>query len=176
MIHSKKIGQAGVLASAAFLLFVAPAMAQRGGGGGGGRNNEPAPRTNPLFLKAFHDSTVEAAKSTVRVLCDDKEVALGTVVGSDGWILTKFSQLSGKTACKLKSGAKLDAKVIGVHRGVRFWALPAQGRGYRFTRSRICRQQNRPCRQLACIGWPGRAARGRWRHERCGENTSAGPK
>jgi S1-C subfamily serine protease len=114
MIHSKKIGQIGVLASAAFLLFVAPAMAQRGGGGGG-RNNEPPPRTSPQFLKAFHDSTVEASQSTVRVLCDDKEVALGTVVGPDGWILTKFSLLSGKTVCKLKSGTKLDAKVVGVH-------------------------------------------------------------
>jgi S1-C subfamily serine protease len=114
MIHSKKIAQIGVLASAAFLLFVAPAMAQRGGGGGG-RNNEPPTRANAQFLKAFHDSTVEASQSTVRVLCDDKEVALGTIVGPEGWILTKFSLLSGKTVCKLKSGMKLDAKVVGVH-------------------------------------------------------------
>ena len=116
MIYSKRIGRAGILASAAFLLFAAPAMAQRGGGGGGFRDNQPSTRINPQFLKAFHDSTVEASQSTVRVLCDDKEVALGTIVGSEGWILTKFSQLSGqKTVCKLKSGYRFDAKVVGVH-------------------------------------------------------------
>ena len=37
------------------------------------------PRTNPQFLAAFHKATEDVSKSTVRVLCDDKEAALGTV-------------------------------------------------------------------------------------------------
>ncbi len=77
------------------------------------------PRADSQFLFAFRDATVEAAKSTVRVLGDKKEVALGTIVGADGWILTKYSELiPGKPVfCKLKDGKTLEAKVIGVHDG-----------------------------------------------------------
>ncbi len=77
MTHLKKILQAGVLCSLAISFSAAPAFAQRGQF----RDSQPPPRTNSQFLKAFHDSTIEAAQSTVRILCDDKETALGTVVG-----------------------------------------------------------------------------------------------
>ncbi len=49
------------------------------------------------------------------VLTDGKEVALGTIVGADGWILTKASELKGTAVCKLKDGTALEAKVIGIH-------------------------------------------------------------
>jgi serine protease Do len=50
----------------------------------------------------------------VRVKCNDKNVALGTVVGADGWILTKFSQLDGPAVCMLKDGRQLAARLTGV--------------------------------------------------------------
>jgi serine protease Do len=73
------------------------------------------PKSNKQFLLAFQNAVDEATKSTVSVLCDGKQVSLGTIVGTDGFILTKNSQLTGdKITCKLKDGRTFDAKVIGV--------------------------------------------------------------
>ena len=41
-------------------------------------------------------------------------VALGTIVGSDGWIVTKASELRGKIVCKLREKGQHVAKIIGV--------------------------------------------------------------
>ncbi len=54
-----------------------------------------------------------AAAATVRVSCDGRQVALGTVVAADGLILTKASQLADKPECRLADGRKLPAKVVG---------------------------------------------------------------
>jgi S1-C subfamily serine protease len=110
MSHTRKLLL--TIALGTFALFTAPSLvlAQRGSGFG----REAPPRTSPQFLKAFHSSVSEASQSTVRILCDDKEVALGTVVGADGWIVTKYSELTGKPVCKLRSGTKLDARIVGI--------------------------------------------------------------
>jgi S1-C subfamily serine protease len=110
MSHTRKLLL--TIALTTFAIFTAPSLvlAQRGGGLG----REAPPRTSPQFLKAFHGSVSEASQSTVRILCDDKEVALGTVVGADGWIVTKYSELTGKPVCKLGSGTKLDARIVGI--------------------------------------------------------------
>src|SRR5262245_4515218 len=93
MATMKKLIGPAVLGSAMLLTLGVPALAQC-------RADKP-PRENSQFLYAFRDATVEATKSTVRVLSDGKEAALGTVVGEDGWILTKNSELKGKVTCKL---------------------------------------------------------------------------
>src|SRR5260370_19430537 len=41
--------------------------------------------------------------------------ALGPVVGRGGWVITKASELKGKTTCKFKDGRTLEAKVVGIH-------------------------------------------------------------
>jgi serine protease Do len=51
----------------------------------------------------------------VCVQCDGKDVALGTVIGPDGWILTKASQLKGTAVCQLQDGRQLEARVVGIH-------------------------------------------------------------
>lgn len=75
--------------------------------------------------RAFRSVVTTARKSTVRVLsrndaanrdAAEREVALGTIVGSDGWILTKASELDGSLRCRLPGGRKLEARVVGVHR------------------------------------------------------------
>ncbi|HEV8058855.1 MAG TPA: PDZ domain-containing protein [Gemmataceae bacterium] len=83
---------------------------------------------------------MEASQGTVRILCDDKETALGTVVGADGWILTKYSQLTGKPVCKLKDGKKLDAKIVGVQEAFDLALLKVEGTGLHavvFTDSKV---------------------------------------
>ncbi len=73
-------------------------------------------RTSPKFLRAFHSVVAKPSESTVRVSADGKDVALGTVVEADGWILTKWDEIKEKNTivCKLRDGTEVPAKVIGV--------------------------------------------------------------
>lgn len=73
-------------------------------------------RTNPKFLNAFREIVSKPSHSTVRVLCDGKDTALGMVVQEDGWVLTKFNDLKGKVSVKLKDGREYEAKLTGVHK------------------------------------------------------------
>jgi serine protease Do len=78
-----------------------------------GRSRSVVPTDSREFRAAFRDVVAEAARSTVRVLCDNKDVALGAVVGADGWILTKASQMRGKIVIQLRDGREFPARVVG---------------------------------------------------------------
>src|SRR5262249_2531330 len=67
-------------------------------------------------LAAFREVVAKPRKSLVRIQCDDKDVALGTVVAADGWVLTKASLLpiGSKIVCKLPNDKSLKAKLVGV--------------------------------------------------------------
>jgi serine protease Do len=80
------------------------------------RNRYPGDEgKNHTMVKApFRDVVADASRGTVAVLCDDKRVALGTVVSADGYIVTKASELSGKIVCK-RGDKTYPAKLIGVH-------------------------------------------------------------
>jgi serine protease Do len=54
-----------------------------------------------------------ANQSTVRVRSGGRDVAYGTVVGADGWILTKYSELREPLTCYLAGAREVPAKVIG---------------------------------------------------------------
>ena len=41
-------------------------------------------------------------------------VSLGTVVGAEGWVITKASELPGQPSCRLPNGKVLSARVAGV--------------------------------------------------------------
>jgi serine protease Do len=71
-------------------------------------------RTNAKFLEAFKPPVAKPAQATVRILTDGKEVALGTTVGPDGWILTKASEISFHPVVKFKDGKEMLATVVGV--------------------------------------------------------------
>jgi serine protease Do len=66
-------------------------------------------------LSAFKSVVAKPSESTVRVRCDGKDAAYGTVVNADGWIVTKASELKSPIICKLKDGRELEAKIVGVH-------------------------------------------------------------
>src|SRR6266446_1172756 len=74
-------------------------------------------KSSSKFLAAFRAPVAKTCQSTVRVFCDGKRVALGTIVASDGWILTKASELNGAPVCCLSDGRQFEARVAGVHEG-----------------------------------------------------------
>ncbi len=64
---------------------------------------------------ALGEAVAAAAPCVVRVKHDGKEVALGTIVGPDGWILTKASTLGEKKIeCVLPDARELEARIVGV--------------------------------------------------------------
>jgi serine protease Do len=73
-------------------------------------------RSSAQVLEAFREVVAQPSHSTVRILCDAKEAALGTVVAADGYVVTKASELKGRTVCKFKDGRELEAKVVGVEK------------------------------------------------------------
>jgi serine protease Do len=96
-----------VAALAILLTWTAPAPAQQ--------IDPDAFRNNPKVVKLFRPVVAPVAASTVRVVCDGKDAALGAVVGADGWIVTKASELKGKVVCRFKDSKELPAKIVGIH-------------------------------------------------------------
>lgn len=69
----------------------------------------------PEVLDAFREVTAKPSQWTVRVTSQGRAVAYGLVVGPDGWILTKASQLRSEVVCRLHDGRELTAEVVGIH-------------------------------------------------------------
>ncbi len=64
---------------------------------------------------AFREAVGAIAACTVRVKHDGKEVALGTIVGPHGWVVTKASELGDKQImCILPNAKELEARVVGI--------------------------------------------------------------
>jgi serine protease Do len=83
-------------------------LARRGGGLAQayyiGKNHE-------LVRYAFREVIESANRATVRVLSDGQFVSLGTVVGRNGWVVTKASELSGDLYCRIPNKGSLKASV-----------------------------------------------------------------
>ena len=60
---------------------------------------------------AFGRIAKELPPIAVEVLVDGKQRALGTIVGSDGLVLTKASVLVGAVSCRLVDGREISASV-----------------------------------------------------------------
>lgn len=71
-------------------------------------------RSSVGMLQAFNDALGDSWKSTVRLMHGGQQVALGAVVDSDGWIVTKASQLprSGELTCQTADGHESIASVV----------------------------------------------------------------
>jgi len=72
-------------------------------------------RNHSSVLAAFGDVVQDTKHSTVRVLSDGIQTAMGAIVRSDGYVLTKASELQGELVCYFGNGARLEADVIAVH-------------------------------------------------------------
>lgn len=95
----------GVLSLICFSIFLSTAHAQR----------NRFLRDSKEIIAVFRNVVEEASESTVVIQADGKDIALGTIVSDDGYILTKQSELQANPKCKLKSGKVYDAELIGEH-------------------------------------------------------------
>ena len=77
-------------------------------------------RGSPKVLAAFRQVVARPSLSTVRVKCDGKDAALGTVVRADGWILTKATH-------RLEDAGWLQNSALFI------WKQTSQWRGRRST-------------------------------------------
>ena len=76
-----------------------------------------APSRSPdRIAEAFRSVVDGIPPVTVELLRDRKRRALGTVIGRDGWILTKASEAYGDVSCRLPDGRVLPAVMHGVSR------------------------------------------------------------
>jgi serine protease Do len=82
---------------------------------GWGQSPNTFSRSHPQLLGLFAEVIQKASEATVRVTSNGKEVALGTIVDPDGWILTKHSELRDDIKVRLKDGREFPATLIGVH-------------------------------------------------------------
>ncbi|HYW79589.1 MAG TPA: trypsin-like peptidase domain-containing protein, partial [Thermoguttaceae bacterium] len=71
-------------------------------------------RDSDAVKAAFREVIAEAARCAVRIRCNGSDVALGTIVGPDGWILTKASELKGTITCRLRDDRQFEAQFVGV--------------------------------------------------------------
>ncbi|MGD9127725.1 MAG: trypsin-like peptidase domain-containing protein, partial [Planctomycetia bacterium] len=71
-------------------------------------------RSDKKIAKSFEPLIKKAAECVVQIRCDKKNKILGTIVGPDGWILTKASELKGRIVCRLPDGRDLEARIVGL--------------------------------------------------------------
>lgn len=62
--------------------------------------------------RAFRTVVQPVLESIVQVRCDRRACIQGTIVGKDGWVLTKASELKGAITCSLPDGRLVDADVV----------------------------------------------------------------
>ncbi|RYD36814.1 MAG: PDZ domain-containing protein [Verrucomicrobiaceae bacterium] len=97
-------------------------MRRMGGPRGAGRlgfgpnTEKDPPRTSKHHLSALAEwrpLIVQARQSTVRVMRRDRQIALATIVSSDGYALTKASEVAkGNFECEFNDGRIVPAKVV----------------------------------------------------------------
>lgn len=97
--------------AACVVLWVAPAAPAQGMRRDG---NRIPTKTDSRFLAAFREVVAVPTRSTVRIYSDEKPLAFGAVVDSDGWILTKASELKDEIICELHDGREYRARLVGV--------------------------------------------------------------
>lgn len=69
---------------------------------------------SPHLREAFRSVVAEARQATVEVREEGRRIALGGIVGPDGWIVTKASLVRGPVTCRLEDGRELEAELVGV--------------------------------------------------------------
>lgn len=71
-------------------------------------------KKSDAFVSVFDSVVASADASTLQVMSGKRQIALGTVIDANGFVLTKASELRGKLGCKLLDGTIVGAKVVGI--------------------------------------------------------------
>lgn len=81
----------------------------RGGRSAGSRSNQ---RNHYATLRAYREAIGEQWKATVQILDAERQLALGTIVRSDGWITTKSTEVPDTPVdVRLHDGTRASGKV-----------------------------------------------------------------
>jgi serine protease Do len=72
-------------------------------------------KNNFRVIAAIADAVAKPSYSAVRIRVQDKDVALGTVIEANGYILTKASEIKGQPTVRFKDGRELKGRVLAVH-------------------------------------------------------------
>jgi len=72
-------------------------------------------KNSQLFLQSFRDVVKDVIPSVVRVRSGDVDASLGTVVRSDGYILTKNSELVGEITVVMRDDRTFPAKIVATN-------------------------------------------------------------
>ncbi|MBX3426647.1 MAG: PDZ domain-containing protein [Pirellulales bacterium] len=67
----------------------------------------------PQVREAFREVVEPVVPSVVRIVCEERDVAFGAALRTDGWILTKFTSLKGPATCVLADERELPAALVG---------------------------------------------------------------
>lgn len=70
--------------------------------------------SGPHVREAFRTVVSDVRRATVEIRSNRKRIALGAIIGPDGWVITKGSLIRGRVTCRLKDGRELDARVVGI--------------------------------------------------------------
>ncbi len=89
----------------------------------------PNERLHESVKAAFREATQPHAECVARVFSDGKACALATVVGPDGLLVTKATQLKGKITVRLSDGRTLDAEKLGEDKEGDLAVLRVQAKG-----------------------------------------------
>lgn len=71
-------------------------------------------RSHRSVKAAFRPAVKQANRSTVRVLSEGTQVSLGAIVRSNGFVVTKASDLKGRIECQFADGRRRAAKLVGL--------------------------------------------------------------
>ena len=75
-------------------------------------------KNHDLVRRAFRDCVSFANQSTVSMISNGKQVALGTVVRADGLVLTKASELRTPIRCRIPGNGVVNANQVAVDKSL----------------------------------------------------------
>jgi len=72
-------------------------------------------RSHRTIKAAFRKAVSDANECTVSLHADGAQVALGTIIDPNGYVVTKASELRTSVACHLSDGRQLTATLVAIH-------------------------------------------------------------
>jgi len=90
-------------------LLAAPTQAQRFRG-----PDRELTKNGNAIKDAFKEVVADANRATVKIMAGGKQLAYGTIVARDGYVLTKASELNGDVVVRLRDGEDKEARIVGV--------------------------------------------------------------